>query len=436
GKGVGCESASGGVGVISFDGFTEEEEEQLRLLPNREYLMPTGGEEEEQALLGLGDILFGYVYDHRTTCGDPTVESPWTIATLSPLLSWLEVPEPGIPKTVIPAHTLAFSATTTDDVKSSSSGGGVADSNSDVHGGALTSDEWRLLEMMKACVRRSLIFPYLRVWDLSTLLVQDVAQILAGGQRRVVLRCMLQVYRIMEKSEVHYLLNKLFIEDYCVWLQKVSESTLASFATRYAQVVKYLRKGDLGLDLERLEASAALELNEKEGVGEGEENPCLYSLCSSSSTYSSESVSESESESESESDSTSSDACSHEGSYDDGESIVNMLQKPTHLQTAGKIAKSEGRKSALEEGKSHETAVAVAGGAGKVTGSNSNNKDTGLLGASKGGPVQSPVSLCTTRSEPSSLTILEQLASLSLVGQTEPQEGGEKEEVGEVGACS
>lgn len=62
-----------------------------RRLPNREYLIPTGECEEAQALLGLADVLFAYAYDHRTTGGDPTVESAWTVATLSPLLSWLEV---------------------------------------------------------------------------------------------------------------------------------------------------------------------------------------------------------------------------------------------------------------------------------------------------------------------------------------------------------
>ena len=33
---------------------------------------------------------FGYAYDHRTTSGDPTVESAWTICTLSAALSWLD----------------------------------------------------------------------------------------------------------------------------------------------------------------------------------------------------------------------------------------------------------------------------------------------------------------------------------------------------------
>ena len=62
-----------------------------RRLPNREYLIPAGGAEEKRALLGLADVLFAYAYDHRTTGGDPTVESAWTVAVLSPLLTWLEV---------------------------------------------------------------------------------------------------------------------------------------------------------------------------------------------------------------------------------------------------------------------------------------------------------------------------------------------------------
>ncbi|CAN0602372.1 unnamed protein product, partial [Ectocarpus sp. 12 AP-2014] len=62
-----------------------------RRLPNREYLIEAGSAEERRVLLGLADILFAYAYDHRTTTGDATVESPWTVAVLSPLLSWLEV---------------------------------------------------------------------------------------------------------------------------------------------------------------------------------------------------------------------------------------------------------------------------------------------------------------------------------------------------------
>lgn len=62
-----------------------------RRLPNRDYLIPEGSSDERRVLLGLADVLFAYAYDHRTTGGDATVESAWTVAVLSPLLSWLEV---------------------------------------------------------------------------------------------------------------------------------------------------------------------------------------------------------------------------------------------------------------------------------------------------------------------------------------------------------
>ncbi len=46
---------------------------------------------ERALLLGLVDIIFAYCYDYRTQQGESTVESAWTIGTLSPTLSCLEV---------------------------------------------------------------------------------------------------------------------------------------------------------------------------------------------------------------------------------------------------------------------------------------------------------------------------------------------------------
>lgn len=43
-----------------------------------------------------------------------------------------------------------------------------------------------------AGLRRSLIFPYLRVWELGALVVKDVRDILTTG-KRCILRCLLQV---------------------------------------------------------------------------------------------------------------------------------------------------------------------------------------------------------------------------------------------------
>ena len=68
---------------LSLDNFfTAAEKEAMRNLPRRRYEM-TSAAAESEAMRGLADILFGYAYDHRFTYGEPTVESDWTIWSLS-----------------------------------------------------------------------------------------------------------------------------------------------------------------------------------------------------------------------------------------------------------------------------------------------------------------------------------------------------------------
>lgn len=69
--------------------FNETEVDLLKELPNKEYLL--NNEETHKLLLGLVDILFASCYNHRTTLGENTVESSWTINKLSSTLSWFDV---------------------------------------------------------------------------------------------------------------------------------------------------------------------------------------------------------------------------------------------------------------------------------------------------------------------------------------------------------
>ena len=69
--------------------FSEEDIDLLKELPNKEYLL--NDKEIRSITLGLVDILFGSCYNHRTTLGESTVESGWTIAKLSSTLSWFQV---------------------------------------------------------------------------------------------------------------------------------------------------------------------------------------------------------------------------------------------------------------------------------------------------------------------------------------------------------
>ena len=165
--------------------FDAEESHLLATLPPRSNCRPMHltSEQERSAFLCLADILFAYAFDHRISEGDPTVESSWTIMTLSVCLSWLEYFNP-------PYDTI--------------------------------------VDILRWNVRRSLIYPYLRNLSLSVKICSDVCRIMTGG-RRTVMRCLLQLHRIMEKSESHYLFNKLYIDPLISWIQECSESKVQGF---------------------------------------------------------------------------------------------------------------------------------------------------------------------------------------------------------------
>lgn len=49
-------------------------------------------------------------------------------------------------------------------------------------------------------------------------MVEDTAYILMLGKRSV-LRCLLEVHRLFNTKNPYHYLNRLFIDDYCVWVQ-------------------------------------------------------------------------------------------------------------------------------------------------------------------------------------------------------------------------
>lgn len=69
--------------------FSREEMELFKTLGNRDYLLDEW--EKKTALFSLVDILFAFAYNHRTTLGEYSVESAWTINKLSATMSWFQV---------------------------------------------------------------------------------------------------------------------------------------------------------------------------------------------------------------------------------------------------------------------------------------------------------------------------------------------------------
>lgn len=171
--------------------FTQEESHLLATL--KPVNIPNLSSRQTQSiLLTLSDLLFAYTYDYRTTDGEPTIESSWTIMILSPSLSWLEYYN-------APYDTIS--------------------------------------DVMNWCVRRSLIYPYLRSYSLAMEIVHDVFQIVMSG-RRAVLRCILRVHSIMEKSEAHYLLNKLYVDPMIWWVQNCDDAAIHEFGVEMQRSLK------------------------------------------------------------------------------------------------------------------------------------------------------------------------------------------------------
>jgi protein SHQ1 len=120
--------------------------------------------------LGLLDLLFAYAYNHRTTEGENTVESGWTICKLSPTLVNMEVHE-------------------------------------------------TLMECCISSIRRVLTFPLYRNYDLALKCLKDVVVILKLG-KRACLKALLEIKFLLDRHEAAYVLSRLWLDDYCVWIQQ------------------------------------------------------------------------------------------------------------------------------------------------------------------------------------------------------------------------
>lgn len=193
--------------------FDDSDLYDMKNLPTRSYLLDD--EEKRRLLFGLVDILFAYAYDLRTCEGEHTAESNWTISKLSATLSWLE-----------------------------------------------TFD--KMTEVVISCYRRSLIFPLYRHHDLSVTIMNDVVQILRSG-RKGCLKCLLDIRRLFNQTlDSKYILNDLFISDYCVWVQRVKDKSLEKVAGVLQLTLERVSKADLDLDLNLLERAARLAIQEQE----------------------------------------------------------------------------------------------------------------------------------------------------------------------------
>ncbi|XP_010124048.1 PREDICTED: protein SHQ1 homolog [Chlamydotis macqueenii] len=192
--------------------FSEEEREQLRKFTNKSYLLDKRS--RHRVYLGLIDILLAYCYEIRVNEGDKNVESSWNVRKLSATLCWLE-------------------------------------SFTSIH------------DVLVSFGRRVLCYPLYRHFGLVTRALSDTVMILQIG-KAAVLKCLLDIHKIFMESDPAYILNDLFITDYCIWIQKTKSKKLAALSESLQKTT--LAKSHIGLELEELEAAAVLVQEEESAL--------------------------------------------------------------------------------------------------------------------------------------------------------------------------
>lgn len=189
--------------------FLESEKFALKNFANKEYLIEKN--DLQEVYLGLIDILYGCAYNWRFTEGEANVESAWTIKTLSSTLSWFD------------------------------------------HCSDLPSK-------LRSCYRRALVFPLFRSWTLAETCHRDVVAILSHG-KKCILKRLLETYAIFNECDPNYVINDLFIKDYCIWIQKANSKTISSLAVALENVK--ITKENVGFELVDLENAAQVVLSEE-----------------------------------------------------------------------------------------------------------------------------------------------------------------------------
>ncbi|KAI9253810.1 SHQ1 protein-domain-containing protein [Phascolomyces articulosus] len=181
--------------------FTEKEQAMMRDLPKKEFLLSN----EKVTYLGLVDLLFAYSYNHRIFEGEDSVESVWCVGKISPTIACLE----------------QFTT---------------------------------LKEVLIACYRRSLAYPLYRNFALCEKLLQDVYILMRLG-KRAILKVLLNMKDLFDHHDVYYVYSKIWLDDYCVWIQHSSDHVLRTLAHELHHFS--ITKNEIEWELEEIENIAS-----------------------------------------------------------------------------------------------------------------------------------------------------------------------------------
>ncbi|NP_001072616.1 protein SHQ1 homolog [Xenopus tropicalis] len=285
--------------------FSDKQKEQLRKFTNKSHLLDK--KTQQQAYLGLIDLLLAYCYEVRVTEGDQNVESAWNIRKLSSTLSWFE----------------NFTC---------------------------------VKDILVSFGRRVLCYPLYRNFQLVEKAIADTVSLLKLG-KAAVLKCLLEIHAIFQENDPAYILNDLYITDYCIWIQKVKSKKVASLSDCVQSLS--ISKSDLGFELGELEEAARL-VQEEETQGQLASSTCLVrplaTVASESSDTDSSTSDTDDSSSETE-DSTSEESTSEEEADPTDSELQKAIVPGQNSRVQSSLEKAGEEKNKLPAAGKAETTV-------------------------------------------------------------------------------
>ncbi|KAF9476317.1 SHQ1-domain-containing protein [Pholiota conissans] len=204
--------------------YTEQENAAVLRLPRKEYLATDI--QTHDLYLTLITLLFSYAYDSRTSQHDPTPESAWTMGNLTPAFTALDSPQ-----------------------------------STEYSGGPHVFPRMELVDALVPSYRRSLTFPLYRSFALAEKCRKDVAGFLQKG-KRIVMRCLLEMKDIFDHHEVYYIYSKIWLDDFCVWIQADADDEIVKQLGKNLMEAK-VDKDLIDWDLDLIE-TAALQAIDRE----------------------------------------------------------------------------------------------------------------------------------------------------------------------------
>ena len=132
-----------------------------------------------------------------------------------------------------------------------------------------------LPSVLISCCRRTLIYPLVRSFKLARICLLDVIKIFSMG-KCALLQCLLGMRRLFLDEEHRYLLNILYLNDYCLWIQTECQTKwLNSLISAMRHTIDYeLNEDRLGLNLEAKAFSWKINLYE---ANDTDDDDCISS---------------------------------------------------------------------------------------------------------------------------------------------------------------